>query len=80
MRPQLENYSHRETNHVYSQQYVDDLNKYIDQLEEKSINILVDLKLKQQEIISSPVRFNGVSIADIEEIFEKYGTPSLQQF
>ena len=28
---------------------------------------------KQKEIISSPIRFNGVHINDIIEVFKKYG-------
>lgn len=35
--------------------------------------LLTDLLKAQQEIISSPLRFNGVAIEDIKRIFADYG-------
>lgn len=35
--------------------------------------ILNELMLAQQEVINSPIRFNGVSIERIKDIFAKYG-------
>ncbi len=35
--------------------------------------ILRDILKEQQEIISNPVRFNGVSIEKIKEVFKKHG-------
>lgn len=35
--------------------------------------LLTDLLKAQQEIISSPIRFNGVAIEDIKRIFADYG-------
>jgi len=39
----------------------------------KGHDILNDLISEQQEIISNPIRFNGVSIEKIKQVFEKYG-------
>ena len=35
--------------------------------------LLSDLMKEQQEIISSPIRFNGVHIEKIKQVFEKNG-------
>jgi hypothetical protein len=36
-------------------------------------SLLGELLSKQREVISSPIRFNGVSVSDIEEVFKSYG-------
>ena len=43
-------------------------------------NILEDLLKEQQEVVSSPIRFNGVSIEKIKQVFEKYGIILEQEF
>lgn len=35
--------------------------------------LLSDLMKEQQEIVSSPIRFNGVHIEKIKQVFEKNG-------
>ena len=35
--------------------------------------ILEDILSHQQEIISNPIRFNGVHVEKIKEVFRKYG-------
>jgi len=35
--------------------------------------LLNDMLMNQEEIISSPIRFNGVSIEKLKQIFEKNG-------
>ncbi len=42
--------------------------------------LLADLITAQQEIISSPIRFNGVAIEDIKRIFADYGIKYEPQF
>jgi hypothetical protein len=41
--------------------------------ENKFKAILEELLSKQKEVISSPIRFNGVSVSDIEEVFRNHG-------
>lgn len=41
--------------------------------EDKVSSILSDLMKEQEEVISSPIRFNGVHIEKIKEVFEKIG-------
>jgi hypothetical protein len=36
-------------------------------------DLLCDILKEQQEVISSPIRFNGVSVSAIRRIFEKHG-------
>ena len=43
-------------------------------------NILEGLLNEQEEVISSPIRFNGVHIDKIKQIFEKYGITLEQEF
>ncbi len=42
--------------------------------------LLTDLLICEQEIISSPLRFNGVSVDNIKIIFEKHGIKYKQPF
>lgn len=44
------------------------------------IALLDDLLNSRQEIISSPIRFNGVSTEDIKRIFAKHGIEYKQLF
>lgn len=41
--------------------------------EDEVSSLLSDLMKEQQEVISNPIRFNGVHIEKIKEIFEKNG-------
>jgi hypothetical protein len=43
-------------------------------------NMLEDLLNEQEEVISSPTRFNGVHIEKIKQVFEKYGITLEQEF
>ena len=38
--------------------------------------LLADLMNEQQEVINSPIRFNGVRVEKIKQVFEKYGVKS----
>lgn len=40
---------------------------------EVGTDLLSDLMKEQQEIISNPIRFNGVHIEKIKQVFEKKG-------
>lgn len=42
--------------------------------------ILQDLLNEQEEIIMSPIRFNGVHVQKIKEVFSKYGVEFEQGF
>jgi len=42
--------------------------------------LLKEILDEQQEVISSPIRFNGVHIEKIKQIFEKYGIVLEQEF
>jgi hypothetical protein len=37
------------------------------------LELLNDMLMNQEEVISSPIRFNGVSIEKLKQIFEKNG-------
>jgi hypothetical protein len=43
------------------------------QLNDSANLLLIDILKEQQEVISSPIRFNGVSVAAIRRVFEKRG-------
>ena len=45
----------------------------INSLDSLGNNLLTELMMEQQEIISSPIRFNGVSVQKIKQIFERHG-------
>ena len=47
-RPKIENYSYRETNHLHTQKYVDDLNLYIDQEEANNKYLHTALKDRRE--------------------------------
>lgn len=64
---------------MYAQALYDDLppNVFADQVL-RLFNVvgsalLSDLMKEQQEIISSPIRFNGVHIDKVKQVFEKNG-------
>ena len=42
--------------------------------------LLKELLDEQQEVISSPIRFNGVHIEKIKQVFAKYGIRIEQEF
>jgi hypothetical protein len=42
--------------------------------------IYEELMAEQEEIISSPIRFNGVHIQKIQDIFSKYGINTALNF
>ena len=42
--------------------------------------ILQDLLKEQEEVIMSPIRFNGVHVEKIKQVFKKYGVEFEQQF
>jgi hypothetical protein len=42
--------------------------------------LLEKIQDKEQEVLMSPVRFNGVHIKTINEIFEKYGIKTETKF
>ena len=42
--------------------------------------LLSDMLKEQKEVINSPIRFNGVSIEKIVQVFEKYGIRNLGDF
>ena len=46
-------------------------NEVLDRVSKREI--LYELLTEQEEIISSPIRFNGVSIEKLKQIFEKNG-------
>jgi hypothetical protein len=50
-----------------------DLKANLIKTDEKMI-ILKDLLRYEKEIISSPIRFNGVSVEHIRQVFARYGT------
>ena len=52
----------------------------VEEKESKLESIFNDLLNEQEEIISSPKRFNGVSIEKIKQIFAKYGVKYKQPF
>ena len=64
---------------IYTQALYDDLppNVFADQVlrlfDVVGSSLLSDLMKEQQEIISSPIRFNGVHIDKIRQVFEKNG-------
>ena len=43
-------------------------------------NMLNDMIMQQEEIVSSPIRFNGVHIENIKKIFKNNGTESQPPF
>jgi len=45
-----------------------------------SKELLSDILALQQEVISSPIRFNGVSVENIEKVFERYGIKIFKPF
>ena len=45
-----------------------------------SQKILKDLLNEQEEVIMSPIRFNGVHVDKIKQVFKKYGVEFEQQF
>ncbi|MBP8762291.1 MAG: hypothetical protein KBH21_00395 [Acetoanaerobium sp.] len=64
---------------MYAQALYDDLppNVFADQVlrlfDVVGSALLSDLMKEQQEIISSPIRFNGVHIDKVKQVFEKNG-------
>ena len=48
-------------------------NKLLDLFIVSKRQLLNDMLMNQEEIISSPIRFNGVSIEKLKQIFEKNG-------
>lgn len=64
---------------MYAQALYDDLppNVFADQVlrlfDVVGSALLSDLMKEQQEIVSSPIRFNGVHIEKIKQVFEKNG-------
>lgn len=48
-------------------------NKLLDLIIVIKRQLLNDMLMNQEEIISSPIRFNGVSIEKLKQIFEKNG-------
>lgn len=64
---------------MYAQALYDDLppNVFADQVlrlfDVVGSALLSDLMKEQQEIISNPIRFNGVHIEKIKQVFEKNG-------
>ena len=52
----------------------------LDDSDNHNNNLLNDLLLSQEEVISSPIRFNGVSIENIKQIFTKHGIEYKQPF
>ena len=46
----------------------------------KNNQILQDLLKEQEEIIMSPIRFNGVHVDKIKQVFAKHGIEFEQQF
>ena len=42
--------------------------------------ILQDLLNEKEEVIMSPIRFNGVHVQKIKQVFSKYGVEFEQQF
>ena len=64
---------------MYAQALYDDLppNVFADQVlrlfDVVGSALLPDLMKEQQEIVSSPIRFNGVHIEKIKQVFEKNG-------
>lgn len=62
-------------------EYYNDETMPVVELEEKVLALfdvvgsalLYDLMKEQQEIVSSPIRFNGVHIEKIKQVFEKNG-------
>jgi len=43
-------------------------------------DLLHDLLTHEEEIISSPLRFNGVHVAKIKQVFERHGIPYNSSF
>ncbi len=68
-----------EISKMYAQALYDDLppNVFADQVlrlfDVVGSALLSDLMKEQQEIVSSPIRFNGVHIEKIKQVFEKNG-------
>lgn len=64
---------------MYAQALYDDLppNVFADQVlrlfDVVGSALLSDLMKEQQEIVSNPIRFNGVHIEKIKQVFEKNG-------
>lgn len=64
---------------MYAQALYDDLppNVFADQVlrlfDVVGSALLSDLMNEQEEIVSSPIRFNGVHIEKIKQVFDKYG-------
>jgi hypothetical protein len=48
-------------------------NKLLDLIIVSKRQLLNDMLMNQEEVISSPIRFNGVSIEKLKQIFEKNG-------
>lgn len=42
--------------------------------------LLTELLNKQKEIVSNPIRFNGVAVDDIKEMFARYGIDFKEPF
>lgn len=53
--------------------FLTDLNRALNIELVSKREILYELLTEQKEIISSPIRFNGVSIEKLKQIFEKNG-------
>ena len=58
----------------FSEKQFEDLRYFVsDLIEDFSKDLLEQLMKEQQEVISSPIRFNGVHVEKIKQVFDKLG-------